>query len=514
LWIGYAGDGLGHFKAGHYHRLTTAAGISDDFISQILPDDRGNLWITGNRGLSRVSITDLDAVMAGRTQRVTTRAYGRVDGLPAMQPNRNNSPSAWRRRDGQLWFSMHSGLLVVQPQNSRDNPHPPPVLLERIRVDDRMMALYNSGSPLQTQRATNLINLRDRSKPIELGPAHRKVEIDFAALSFTSPENVQFRYRLTGFDNDWVEVGAVRRANYPRLTAGNYEFDVIACNNSGVWNESGATVNFVVTPFFYETWWFKLIAGLAMALLAAAIAFTVSRRRYRQKLRRIEARRALEQERARIARDIHDDLGATLTRISLLSQPVRNGAEDAEEAETTATTLARIHQTARDLTHAMGEVVWAVNPEHDTFDSLANYISSYAQNFLRAAGIRCRIEVPMQLPKQPLSAEVRHNLFLAFKESLNNVVKHAQASEVSIILAPQESGFDLSVADNGMGFTRESVAAQTQGDNPARPAPGNGLANMHSRLEELGGACELQSEPGTGTRVIFRVRLKATHGQP
>lgn len=514
LWIGYAGDGLGHFKDGKYQRLTASTGLADDFISQLLADERGNLWITGNRGLSRVSVTELDAVMRGELPRISARIYGNVDGLPGMQPNRNYSPSAWRGRDGRLWFSMHSGLLSVNPEKVRDNPHHPPVQLERVRVDDQLVALYNADSPLQTQLATNCVNLRNSAEPLRLGPSHRKIEIDFAALSFASPENVQFRCRLTGFDDDWVEVGPSRRASYPRLRGGTYEFRVIARNNSGVWNEAGAGLVLAVSPFFYETWWFRICGGLATVILAAGTALVVSRHRYRQKLRRLEARRALEQERARIARDIHDDLGATLTRISLLSQPARSAAEDAEEAETTATTLARIHQTARDLTHAMGEVVWAVNPEHDTFDSLANYISSYAQNFLRAAGIRCRIEVPLQLPKQPLSAEVRHNLFLAFKEALNNVVKHAQASEVRIILAPQESGFELRVADNGIGFTRESVAAQTRGDNPARPAPGNGLANMLSRLEELGGACDLQSEPGTGTRVTFRVRLKATHGQP
>jgi len=162
----------------------------------------------------------------------------------------------------------------------------------------------------------------------------------------------------------------------------------------------------------------------------------------------------------------------------------------------------------------MGEVVWAVNPEHDTFDSLANYLSHFAQNFLRAAGIRCRIEVPLSLPTRPLSAEVRHGLFLAFKEALNNVVKHSGATEVRIALVPGESGFELTVQDNGRGFTEAIVAAQTSGENPGRSLPGNGLANMQSRLLEIGGACEIHSEPGAGTRITFRVRLRAHHEPP
>jgi signal transduction histidine kinase len=385
------------------------------------------------------------------------------------------------------------------------------VHLEWIRVDDQPVAIYNAGSPLRTLAATNCLNLRNPERPLKLGPAHRKVEISFAALSFTSPENVQFRHRLNGFDDGWVEVGPAHRATYPRLPAGTYEFQVLACNNSGVWNETGAKVVFDVAPFFWETSWFRVGGGSSTALVAGAVGILISRRRYRRKLQRLEARRALEQERARIAKDIHDDLGSSLTRISLLSQPSRLDAEDLAAA---VANLTEIHQTARKLTHSMGEVVWAVNPEHDTFDSLANYLSHFAQNFLRAAGIRCRIEVPLSLPKRPLSAEVRHGLFLAFKEALNNVVKHSGATEVHIALVPGESGFELTVKDNGRGFTEATVAAQTCGEDPARSLPGNGLANMKSRLQEISGECEIHSEPGTGTRITFRVRLRAHHEQP
>jgi signal transduction histidine kinase len=513
LLIGYAGDGLGHFKDGRYQRITSADGLTDDFVSQLLADASGNLWLTGNRGLARISFGDLDAFFAARKQRIGTRSYGKGDGLPAMQPNRNFHPSAWRDGAGKLWFSTLSGLLMVQPDNIRDNPRPPPVQLESLTVDDRLVAVYNAGSPMQKVVATNVVNLRGLDEPLEIGPGFRKLVIDFAALSFTSPENVRFRYQLRGFDAGWIEPGPDRPSHpavYPALPAGEYEFQALACNNSGVWNEAGASLKFVVMPFYWETWWFKLIVVLVTALLVGGVAFSLSRRRYRQQLLRVEARRALEQERSRIAKDIHDDLGATLTRISLLSQPSRAGAEDAESA---VESLAQIHHTARDLTHAMGEVVWAVNPEHDSFDSLANYISHYAQNFLRVTAIRCRIEVPLQLPRRPLSAEVRHNLFLAFKEALNNVVKHSAATEVRIALTPHESGFELVVADNGRGFSHESVAAQTAGAGAARPAPGNGLANMRSRLQEIGGDCELTSQPGRGTTITFRVQLKPHHGQ-
>lgn len=495
LWMGYAGDGLGRLKDGVYHRMTTAAGLPDDFISQLLADGSGSLWVAGNRGLWRVSMADLEALMAGRVARVNARTYGAADGLPGVQPSRNYSPLASRGADGRLWFTTRTGLLMVEPERPRPGLQPPPVQLERVLVDERLVASRRGGLT-----ASNVVHLRGGAglRTLRLEPGHSKVELEFAALSFASPENVHYRYRLSGFDPDWVDVGPQRRATYPRLPAGEHEFRVQASNHEGVWNEAGAGLRLAVAPFLWETWWFRLGGGVGTLLLAGGGAFAVSRRRYREKLRRLEARRALEQERARIARDIHDDLGASLTRISLLSQSAPGGAEGPEAA---VASLAQIHQTARDLTHAMGEVVWAVNPEHDTFDSLANYVSDYAQNFLRTAGVRCRIEMPLQLPRQPLAADTRHNLFLAVKEALHNVVKHAAASEVRIVLTPGPAGLELLVADNGRGFT------------PGGAARGNGLANMRRRLEDIGGRCDLQSEPGAGTRITFRLPLDPRHGQ-
>ena len=257
LWIGYAGDGLGHFKNGKYQRLTTTDGLMDDFLSQLLADDRGYLWINCDRGLSRISFADLDSFMAGRLQKISPQSYGRMDGLPAMRPSRDFCPSSVKTHAGQLVFAVYSGLLVVQPDSVRDNLLPPSVMLERVRVDDQIIGEYEICPPLQTPSATNALNLRDFQTSLPLGPGHRKLDIDFAALSFTSPENVRFRYRMNPFDPDWVEAGSTHRATYPRLPPGNYEFKVIACNNSGVWNETGATFALSVAPFFWETWWFR-----------------------------------------------------------------------------------------------------------------------------------------------------------------------------------------------------------------------------------------------------------------
>jgi len=166
--------------------------------------------------------------------------------------------------------------------------------------------------------------------------------------------------------------------------------------------------------------------------------------------------------------------------------------------------LNRIYDTARELTRALDEIVWAVNPEHDTLDSLANYLGKFSQDFLGSLAIRCRLDLPLQLPPWPVTAEVRHNLFLAFKEALNNVIKHAAASEVSVSLTIQPDAFVLAIQDDGRGFSAETMEPPARRE-PDRIARGHGLANIRRRLEKIGGLCEIQSAPGHGTRVKFVV---------
>ncbi|MGN6555539.1 MAG: ligand-binding sensor domain-containing protein, partial [Verrucomicrobiota bacterium] len=250
LWIGYAGDGLGRLKDGIHKRVTTAAGLMDNFVSQIQADGRDSLWLVGNRGLSRVQLSQLEAVMQGRMERVRSRIYGRSDGLPGLQPSRDHSPASCRTSDGRLWFSTRSGLLSVLPDKIADNLDPPPVRLQRVSVDDQPVAFFGAYALFQNSPAGNVLDLRASNPKLHIAPGHSKLEFEFAGLSYTSPENVQFRYHLKGFDQKWIEAGSERRATYPHLPGGNYEFQVLACNNAGVWNETGAVLSIQVAPYF------------------------------------------------------------------------------------------------------------------------------------------------------------------------------------------------------------------------------------------------------------------------
>jgi len=210
---------------------------------------------------------------------------------------------------------------------------------------------------------------------------------------------------------------------------------------------------------------------------------------------------------SRIAQDIHDDVGASLSRIAMLSQPARS---QLTEPERTAAVLSRIYTTAREVTRALDEIVWAIDPRHDTLDSLVDYMGRFAQGFLAAANIRCRLDLPVVVPAWPLTAETRHNLFLAFKEALNNALKHAAATEIRISLALQSDAFVLLVKDNGRGFDL-TLSAST---DSVRVNSGNGLQNMKQRLGRIGGYCEIVSVKGEGTSVSLIVDIKQAPSEP
>jgi signal transduction histidine kinase len=280
-------------------------------------------------------------------------------------------------------------------------------------------------------------------------PGRHRLEFQYAGLSFAAPERVRYKYRMADLETEWVDAGNKRSATYSHVPAGSYRFQVIACGSDGLWNETGAAIAVSVWPFFWQTWWFRLLGAIALLSATAVVVWYVSRRRLHRRLEISERQRAVEAERARIARDIHDDLGSHLTRITMLSESARGQLDRPAEARAG---LVRIYDTARELTRAMDEIVWAVNPRHDTVEGVANYLEKFALDFLGPAGIRCRLDFPEQYPNWPLTSEIRHNLFLAFKEALHNVVKHAAAPEAFIALRIGADSLELSINDDGRGL--------------------------------------------------------------
>ena len=496
LWIGYAGWGIGRLKGTNFFRLTTEQGLYDDYVSQIVPDDNGWLWCACNRGVFRLSSEQLNDFAEGRSTRVHSIAYGPAEGAN-LQPNYENGSTAFRSRDGYLYFPMRTGLAIVHTENVPHGDPPPPVVVERVAVDDRTVALYDQRLAFNSPDPAPL-SLGSPHSNLKLSPNHRTLGFDFTALGFTSPEDIQFEYRLENFE-DWVDAGIQRQAIFQRLAPGRYRFDVRACNSDGVWSPEMASVSFVVRPFYWQTWWFRSAAVLAFTLSVISIVRYVSFRRLRRQLIVLEQQAALQRERTRIAKDIHDDLGANLTQIAFLGELAH---QDRGEPDKAAERVEKISTTARQAIKSLDEIVWAVNPRNDTLAHLVDYAGQFALDYLRVAGIRCRLDFPEQCPPRELSTDLRHNLFLVIKEALHNIVKHARASEVRLGIQFAADMLDITIEDNGCGFDPALGRNGAPDDVLA-----DGLRNMRQRMNDIGGNFEFQSGTGAGTKIHLRLPM-------
>jgi signal transduction histidine kinase len=490
IWVGYAGYGVGYLKPERYTEFNQANGLYDNYISEIIADPDGWLWFGGNRGIFKVHEQDFESVAAGRATQIRSIKYGHSEGLPNLQAPYGDSPNVLRSRDGRLWFPMETALAVVSPERLNKKIDPPQALLTRVIVDDQMMALYRGILPSPTAK-DGVADLATAKVQLELPPGHRRLEIEFAALGFNAPGNIQFRYRLEGLDENWVEAGSHRSASYSRLPSGTYVFHVTACNSDGDWSKNNASLSLIVKPFYWQTWWFRLVVLVAFTAGIIATVRYVSFRRLQQQLRILQQQAALQKERARIAKDIHDDLGASLTQIAYLGELAHLNRNEPGKVEER---IGNISATARQAVKSLDEIVWAVNPRNDTLAHLIDYVNQSAFAYLRLAEIRVRLDFPDNIPQRELSADLRHNIFLTVREALHNIVKHAAAKEVQLSAEVTKEALEIRVEDDGCGFTSKP-------DN----ALADGLRNMRQRMSDIGGECRVESRPGGGTKVILRL---------
>jgi signal transduction histidine kinase len=396
-------------------------------------------------------------------------------------------PACWRSSDGRLWFSTANGVTSVDPSKTIPNEIAPTVIIEEMLVDGRRIDVPpRIGAPLQTVSAAS---------PVRISPGRHYVQFRYTGLNFAAPDGVRFQVKLEGGDGKWQSTDGQRGIGYGPLLPGDYRFRVSACNNDGVWNEAGDTLVFTVLPYFWETWWFKAALGFATLATLGIIVALIQRQRYRRRLERVERQHEMEQERSRIARDLHDDLGTNLTQIGLLSALANREKTPADEAKEL---VQQVRGVAREMVIALDEIVWAVNPKNDSLAGLVGYLGHFAEEFFRPTNIRLRLDIPSQLPSIPLSAESRHHLFLAFKETVNNTARHSGATQVQLRVEILANEVVIGMEDNGCGFEIQSDSFRA----------GNGLANMKRRLEQIGGRTELKSTPGKGTTVVFHAPLK------
>ena len=485
MWIGTAA-GLNRYENGRVFVFTRKHGLFDDLVNHVVEDDEGMFWISCNRGIYRVSRKDLNEVAAGRLAQVGHVAYGEADGMLTSETNGESQPAGCKSIDGRIWFPTQRGIVVIDPKTVYRNELAPHVIIEQ--VISKNGTVFGASpkvvpAPIETKPEPKPTKEAHRLKPGEAD----FLEIRFTANSFVEPSKVQFKHKLGGHDSNWTVPHNSRVAHYTNLRPGSYRFQVIACNNHGYWNERGDEFSFIVEPRFYETWPFYGLC--ALGLFTGAAGVQAVRLRLQRKMFRIEQQEALQRERERIAKDMHDDLGANLTRIAILSEVTNRQAENPVQVRNTARTIS---ETARKVVDNISEIVWLTNPKNDSLDSLAGYLRAYAAEFFDLSPVSCSLDFPETVPTFSVPGELRRDILLAFKEALNNVARHSEAHLVAItlVVSPEGQNVVVTVTDDGVGLSEDRVNATN-----------NGLRNMRERLSRRGGGVEITSSSGRGTCV-------------
>lgn len=454
LWIGTAG-GLNRLKNGKFTAYTSRHGLFSDEIFEIVEDNYNRLWMTSRAGIFWAARADFDALDAGKISAISCVSYGKDDGLATVTCNNAAKPSAIKTIDGRLWFATPKGLAVVDPASiSRTVRDPPPVVIEDLVYDRNAVPLSDS---------------------IELPPGRGELEFNFTALSFQAPERNRFKYKLEPVDRDWTDAGTHRFAHYNNIYPGKYRFRVQACDSLGVWNLAGTSLAFRLQPHFWQTRWFESAIVAALGLMIAAL--------YRFRVSRIKQ---MERWRVRIAADLHDEIGSSIGSISLLTRKIQ---KEGQLAEAQKTDLASINRISTQAANSIRDIVWFINPQYDTIQDLILRMKDAAAAV--ATGTKLHFNTPQENLSRKLPPEFRRHVFLMFKEVLTNIVKHAKATEVEIVLVEKKGVWLLMIRDDGVGF------------DPAAMHNGNGLKNLRQRAEKLSGTLEIRSQPEAGTTVIF-----------
>ncbi len=474
MWIGTHGGGLSRLKDGRLSTIGVAEGLFNGVVFQILEDENGNLWMSCNKGIFRASLQDLNDVADGKRARLTSVAYDVADGMLSSDCNQG-SPGGHKMRDGTLWFPTARGVVVVDPRQRESRP--PRVNIERVMLD---------RAPLSAEHE------------LRLPPGQQNLEIEYTGLSWTRPQHVTFRYRMGGLDTDWVDAGTRRTAYFSYLPPGSYTFTVIADNGEGVWNTEGASVRVTVLPAFYQTRWFLgLVAMLGLASIAVAWKYRVAqlqRAQARQQAFSAQLIASQEGERKRIAAELHDSLGQSLL---VIKNQMALGALQPRTAEA-STRFKDVGALVARTIDEVREISWNLRPSHLDQLGLRTALIVMTEKMAAAGGLA--IESDIDDLHGVLSPEHEITVYRIIQECLNNVVKHAGATNVTLTIQRHERTLDIRVHDNGRGFSARSTM-------PASPTGGFGLTGIAERVRMIGGTHTIASVPGHGTTVTVKLPI-------
>ena len=511
IWVGFTQGGLARYAANRFTLFTTADGLPDGTINDLHLDDTGRLWVATSRGgISRIDepnaerptfinysteqglssniTTALTDDLYGRIYVGTGRGVDRITGTTGQVKHFTAADglamgeifSAVRDRTGMLWFAARQGLSRILPEPEHTSS-PPPILID---------GLLAAG----VRQRVSAVGEVDVSLP-DLSASENQLQIDFVGLSFLPGESLRYQYRLDGADADWSAPTEQRTITYAKLSPGRYQFLVRAVNSEGISSPYPATVAFRILPPIWQRWWFITIA----VVLAGAVAYSIYRYRVAQLIE-------LERVRTRIAADLHDDIGSSLSQISVLSEVLRKQLPTSEPR--VARNLSLINRVSQEALDSMSDIVWAINPQQDHLSDLVRKMRRVASEVLPARDIEFTFNAPATGLELRLGADIRRQVFLMFKEAINNLVRHSKCTRADIDLKIEGSLLVLTVTDNGKGFDQDQVSE------------GNGLVSLHRRARSLGGKTVVSSRKAEGTAVSIIVphshqrRSRGGNGKP
>lgn len=466
LWAGTKGRGAIRCddptaERPRFTRYTAAQGLASDVVWNFAEDRWGRVYITHARGVDRLEPD------SGRIQHITGD-----DGLA-----RGEVVAAYADQQGVLWFGTREGLSQLIP-TERDVTAPPPlVVISGLRAAGQPQAVAELG-----ERGFHGLRLE---------PHQNQLELDFFGVNFALGASPRYQYKFEGYDRAW-SAPSEQRTVAANLASGSYRFLVRAVNAEGQVSDPPATVSFTILPPVWQRWWF---VALALALASAA-AFIANRYHINRLLE-------IERVRTRIASDLHDDIGASLSRMAILSEVVKQ--TNGHNAQS-ATMLTEIADSARGLVDSMSDLVWAIDPRRDDLQQVSARARQFAADLFEAQGVNWSFSAPPGIAQIKLDPDRRRHLFLILKEAINNAAKYAACRNFSIALELSPQQLSADIRDDGCGFAYEPVAGSTAVLSKARG--GNGLKNMQARAAELGGSLHIESAPGQGTRLRLAVPLK------
>ena len=476
MWVVTRHNGIARFKDGRFTDWMKSDGLPTDNLIAVTEDAEGNLWFSSNTGIFGCPKSRLLSYQRGVSPLITVWKLSVADGLASPFCSAGGQPSVALSPDGRLWVPNMHALAVFDPTRVRRDVtnHTCPPCLQEILVD-------------------GIRKMPDADGTLRVKSTTKSFEFHYTSPAFQSPDQLRFRYLLKGMNTMWVDAETRRVASYVYLPVGEYEFQLQVRGADGTWLKAVQTLPVEVTPLFWERRSVQVFGLLGLLMFVALVVWSVSRARMRRRLELVERQRALEQERSRIARDMHDEIGARLTQISLLSAMADGCAGN--ENEVRAQTK-KISGVARSLTGSLDEIVWAVRPQNDNLESLVDYLDGSMRDLCEDSPVRYWFSGPSVVPPVEVSATVRHNILLACSEAVNNILKHSGATEVRIGVRLNPHRLEIEITDNGRGF-----------DVAKGEAKRSGLIHIRQRLDEIGGSCQCVSRLGEGTHFVFAVPM-------